>query len=193
MQARAFRGALGATARAVSLQWKNPDFLLKNPDFLLKNVDFLIIQALHAGESSYWETNAALGAAHETGYISWYADAAAPPRNLMDQIALESLLPNLPEEAVRNTVNHSIIRLSMEKHHYFRDDSPLSLYLNQGHFSIVSVFSIEINLKDRACGDFQRAKVVGVEYWAHRMDPKGFAAVSANSAQKAFDKGAIYY
>ena len=24
----------------VSLQWKNPDFLLRNPDFLLKNLDF---------------------------------------------------------------------------------------------------------------------------------------------------------
>ena len=29
-------------AEQVSLQWKNPDFLLKNPDFLLKTVDFLL-------------------------------------------------------------------------------------------------------------------------------------------------------
>ena len=26
----------------VSLQWKNPDFLLKNPDFLSRNPDFLL-------------------------------------------------------------------------------------------------------------------------------------------------------
>ena len=92
-QARAFRGVLGAKARA----------------------------ALHDGESGYWRANAALGDKHDTGYISWYAPADAPPRNLMDQIALKALLPTLPEEA--------------------------------------------------------RAKVVGVEYWAHRMDPKAFEAV----------------
>ena len=44
---------------AVSVQWKNPDFLLRNPDFLLrnpdfllKNVEFIIKQSSDDGESA---------------------------------------------------------------------------------------------------------------------------------------------
>ncbi len=106
-QARAFRGVIGTAARA----------------------------ALHAGEDAYWKANAQLGEKYGTGYVSYYASAEdrSAPRNLMEQIALQGLLPLLPKET--------------------------------------------------------QARVVGVEYWAHRMDPHAFTTVAGQRQATAFGKG----
>ena len=48
-----------AFVKAVSFQWKNPDFLFKNPDFLLKNVDFIIQTQTwpHLIRAAQWQIN----------------------------------------------------------------------------------------------------------------------------------------
>ena len=56
--------------------------------------------ALHEGEPAYWRVNSALSERHSIGYVSWFhgTGAGGAPHNLLEQIAVESLLPRLPSK-----------------------------------------------------------------------------------------------